>query len=331
MSADKPRASFWGVGKYAPEKILTNADFEKMVETSDQWIVERTGMRERHVAAPDQAASDLGLAASQAALAAAGVAPSDLELIIVATVTPDYLFPNTACIIQDKLGVKNAGAFDLSAGCTGFVYACNTAAQFIENGCYQRILVVGVDALTKITDYADRNTCILFGDGAGAAVMGPARKDGGILATHMKADGSLGALIHMPGGGSRMPATHESVDARAHFIKMEGRETFKNAVRSLCESAEYVLARAGYKSEDLDLLIPHQANLRIMTAVADRLKGPPEKTLVNIDKYGNTSSGTIPIAMAEAVDQGRLKPGHLLLNVAFGSGLTWGAHLVRWE
>lgn len=331
MSENKTRASFWGIGKYVPDKILTNADFEKMVETSDQWIVERTGMKERHIAAPEQAVSDLAFPAAQAALAAAGIAAADLELIIFATVTPDYFFPNTACILQEKLGAKNASGFDLSAGCTGFIYGVNTAVQFIENGCYRHILVIGAETLTKITDYSDRNTCVLFGDGAGAAVLGPARKDGGILATHMRADGSLWNFIHMPGGGSRMPVSHESIDARAHFIKMEGRETFKSAVRSMCESAEHVLAKTGFKGEDVDLLIPHQANLRIMTAVADRLKIPAEKVLVNIHKYGNTSAATIPMAMEEAVAEGRLRPGHLLLNVAFGSGLTWGAHLVRWE
>ena len=329
--SEKKRAAFWGVGKYAPEKILTNADLEKIVDTSDQWIVERTGKHERRIASPDQAASDLAVPAAEAALKAAGVSPADIELIVVATVTPDYFFPNTACMVQTRLGAGTAAAFDLSAGCTGFVYSCNVAAQFIENGYYERVLVIGVETLTKITDYADRNTCVLFGDGAGAAVLGPARRGGGVLAMHMKADGSLWGLIQMPGGGSRMPPSRESLDARAHFIKMEGRETFKNAVRSMCEAAEYVLAQAGYKSEDIDLLIPHQANQRIISAVGDRLKLSADKVLVNVEKYGNTSSASIPLALAEAVEQGRLKPGQLLLNVAFGSGLTWGAHLVRWE
>jgi len=330
MAHKERAATFMGVGHFVPEKLLTNADLEKIVETSNDWIVERTGIKERHITTPEEASSDLATPAARKALAAAGVAAEDLDLIIVATITPDFFFPSTACVVQNAIGAKNAGAFDLAAGCSGFIYGCNVASQFIETGRYDHILVVGVETLSKITDMTDRNTCVLFGDAAGAAVLGPAEPGQGILATHVKADGSLGYLLHMPAGGSRRPPSHESIDRREHFIKMEGREVFKNAVRSMCESAEYVLKAAGVAGADVDLLIPHQANWRIMSAVADRLKLPHDKVFVNLDKYGNTSAASIPLALSEAVAQGRLKKGNLLLNVAFGAGFTWAANLVRW-
>ncbi len=331
MAVSGRRAAFLGVGHYTPEKVLTNLDFEKIVDTSDEWILERTGIRERHVVTEDQAASDLAIPATRAALEKAGVSPEELDLILVGTVTPDYLFPSTACIVQDKIGARNVAALDTSVGCSAFIYDCNIASQLIESGHYQRILVIGVETLTKLTDYTDRNTCVLFGDGAGAAVLGPAQGEGGILATHMKADGSLGYLLEMPGGGSRHPPTHESVDQKLHYIKMAGREVFKHAVRSMCEAATYVLDAGGFSADDVDLLIPHQANWRIMSAVAERLKIPEEKVFVNLDKYGNTSAASIPIALSEALEQGRIKTGDLVLNVAFGAGFTWAAHLVRWE
>jgi len=331
MAATGRRATFLGVGHYAPEKVLTNADFERIVDTTDEWIVERTGIRERRIATDDQAASDLATPAALAALERANVPPEEIDLVILGTVTPDYFFPSTACIVQDKIGAKNAGAFDMLAGCSAFIYSCNVAAQFIETGRYEKILVIGVETLSKLTDMTDRNTCVLFGDAAGAAVLGPAKGDGGVLATHMKADGSLGYLLEMPGGGSRQPPTHESLDARMHYIKMAGREVFKNAVRSMVEAGQYVLDAAGYTGEDVDLLIPHQANWRIMSAVADRFKIPYEKVFVNLDKYGNTSAASIPLALSEALEQGRVKAGDLVLNVAFGAGFTWAAHLVKWE
>jgi len=302
-----------------------------MVDTTDEWIIERTGIRERRIASDDQAASDLAVPAALNALEAAGVSPEELDLILLGTVTPDYFFPSTACVVQNKIGARNAAALDTSVGCSAFIYGCNIASQFIETGRYEHILVIGVETLSKLTDYTDRNTCVLFGDGAGAAVLGPARGDGGILATHMKADGSLGYLLEMPGGGSRQPPTHESLDAKLHYIKMAGREVFKNAVRSMVEAGQYVLDEAGYTGEDVDLLIPHQANWRIMSVVADKLKIPHEKVFVNLDKYGNTSAASIPIALSEAVEQGRVKAGDLVLNVAFGAGFTWAANLVRWE
>jgi 3-oxoacyl-[acyl-carrier-protein] synthase-3 len=319
------------VGHYAPEKVLTNFDLEKIVDTSDEWIVERTGVRERRIVTADQAASDLAVPAARKALERAGVGPEELDLLLLGTVTPDYFFPSTACIVQNEIGAGNAAAFDMLAGCSAFIYGCNVATQFVENGRYERVLVIGVETLSKLMDMTDRNTCVLFGDGAGAAVLGPARGDGGILATHMKADGSLGYLLRMPGGGSRQPPTHESLDQRLHYIKMAGREVFKYAVRAMCDSALYVLDAAGYRGEDVDLLVPHQANWRIMSAVADRLGIPHDKVFVNLDKYGNTSAASIPLALSEAVEQGRIKPGSLVLNVAFGAGFTWAAHLVRWE
>lgn len=331
MASKGRSAAFLGVGRYAPEKVLTNFDLEKIVDTTDEWIIERTGVRERHIVTDDQAASDLAVPAARNALEAAGVPPEELDLIILGTVTPDFFFPSTACIVQDKIGAKNAGAFDLSAGCSAFIYGCNIAAQFIATGRYENILVIGVETLSKLMDMTDRNTCVLFGDGAGAAVLGPAKGDGGILATYMKADGSLGYLLEMPGGGSRQPPTHESLDARLHYIKMAGREVFKHAVRSMVEAAQYVLGEAGYTGEDVDTLIPHQANWRIMSVVADKLGIPHEKVFVNLDKYGNTSAASIPIALSEAVEQGRVKAGDLVLNVAFGAGFTWAANLVRWE
>lgn len=331
MAGKNRRAAFLGLGRYAPEKVLTNFDLEKMVDTTDEWILERTGVRERRIASDDQATSDLAIPAAQNALEAAGVSPEELGLILLGTVTPDYFFPSTACIVQNKIGAGNAAALDTSVGCSAFIYDCDIASQFIETGRYEYILVIGADTLSKITDYTDRNTCVLFGDGAGAAVLGPAKGDGGILATHMKADGSLGYLLEMPGGGSRQPPTHESIEQKLHYIKMAGREVFKNAVRSMVDAGRYVLDEAGYTGDDVDLLIPHQANWRIMSVVADKLKIQHEKVFVNLDKYGNTSAASIPIALSEAVEQGRLKAGDLVLNVAFGTGFTWAANLVRWE
>ncbi len=331
MSSERRQAGILGVGSFTPEKILTNADLEKIVNTSDEWIVERTGIHERHIAGEDEAASDLAVPAARAALEASATAPEALELIIVATVTADHLFPSTACVVQEQLGAANAGAFDISAGCSGFIYGCNIASGFIEAGKFNRVLVIGVETLSKIMDFTDRNTCVLFGDGAGAAVLGPAKPGGGILAGYMKADGSLGYLLEMPAGGSRTPATHESIDGRLHYIKMAGREVFKHAVRSMCDAARSVLAAAGHTGEDVDILVPHQANWRIMSVVADRLKIPREKVFVNLDKYGNTSAASIPIALTEAVAQGRIKSGSLVLNVAFGAGFTWAANLIRWE
>jgi 3-oxoacyl-[acyl-carrier-protein] synthase-3 len=325
------RAKILGTGLYVPPGVITNFDMEKMVDTSDEWIVERTGIRERRFVNGETAASDIALEASRMALEAADTDPEELDLIILGTVTPDYVFPATACVLQDLLGAHNAAAFDLSAGCSGLLYGINVATQFIQTGKYKKVLCVGVETLSKILDMTDRNTCVLFGDGAGVAVVGESPDDAGILSTYMKADGNLVKMLYLPGGGSRNPATHETVDARMHYIKMEGREVFKIAVRMMVEASNKVLDEAGYSGKDVDVLIPHQANVRIMEAVAKRIGVPREKVYVNLDKYGNTSAATIGLAMGEAVRDGTIEPGHLVLLVAFGAGFTWAGTLVRWS
>jgi 3-oxoacyl-[acyl-carrier-protein] synthase-3 len=324
------RARVIGTGAYLPERRLTNQELERTVETSDRWIVERTGIRERRIAAPEEATSDLAAAAGRQALAASGVAASSVELIIVATATPDMLFPSTACLVQERLGAKQAFAFDLSAACTGFLYALAVADQYIRAGTYRTILVIGAEVLSRMVDWTDRTTCILFGDGAGAAVLQADRGERGILSTHLHSDGALWDLIHIPGGGSRRPPSAETLAERMNFVKMKGSETFRVAVRALEEVAREALTANGLTTEQLALLIPHQANLRILQAVAERLAVPMEKVMINIDRYGNTSAASIPIALDEAVRGGRVKPNDLLLLEAFGAGLTWGAAVIRW-
>jgi len=324
------RAQIAGTGAAIPKRVLTNADFEKMVETSDEWIVTRTGIRERHVAENGTVGSDLALEASQNALREAGMGPEELDLILVGTVTPDYVVPSTAAILQRKLGAKNAAAMDVVAGCTGFIYGLATADAFIKAGTYQNILVIGVEILSKITNYQDRNTCVLFGDGAGAAVVkSVADGNRGILSTFLAADGSLAELLWVPVGGTVEPLTAENCGRREHYLKMAGNEVFKSAVREMGDACVTVLEKSGVKPEELKLLIPHQANIRIIEATAKRLGLPMEKVFVNIDKYGNTSSATVPIGLYEARQQGRVGPGDLVLMVAFGAGFTWGAALVR--
>lgn len=319
-----------GIGMYVPERVLSNQDLESMVETSDEWIVTRTGIRERRIAAEDQATSDLAFHASQQALARAGIGPEDLDLIVVATVTPDMAFPSTACILQEKLGAWNAAAFDLSAACSGYLYAVNTAANFIANGTYRHILVVGADCLSKVTDYTDRNTCILFGDGAGATVLGPVDEGRGFRSFVLGADGTGGELLKIPGGGSRCPASLESVQNKLNYINMAGREVFKFAVRIMGSAAEEALNRAGLSKQDIDLLVPHQANVRIIQSALDRLELTEDKCMLNLDKYGNMSAASIPVALAEAVEAGRVKPGDCLVLVGFGGGLTWAAATLIW-
>lgn len=324
------RARIIGTGAYLPERRLTNQELERTVDTSDRWIVERTGIRERRIAAPEEATSDLAAAAGRQALSASGVAASSLELIIVATATPDMLFPSTACLVQERLGAKQAFAFDLSAACTGFLYALAVADQYIRAGTYRTVLVIGAEVLSRMVDWTDRTTCILFGDGAGAAVLQADRGERGILSTHLHSDGALWDLIHIPGGGSRRPPSAETLADRMNFVKMKGSETFRVAVRALEEVAREALAANHLSTEQLALVIPHQANLRILQAVADRLGVPAEKVMINVDRYGNTSAASIPIALDEAVRGGRVKPNDLLLLEAFGAGLTWGAAVVRW-
>lgn len=319
-----------GVGHAVPPRVLTNADLEALVETDNEWIVQRTGIRERRIADENTATSDIALAAARAALANAGVAPGDLDLIIVATVTPDHAFPATACLIQRELEAWGAAAFDLEAACTGFIYGLSIADQFIRTGTYRTVLVVAADVLSKITDYTDRNTCILFGDGAGAAVL-QGGEEPGLLALEIGADGRGGELLVQPAGGSRTPASAETVAARQHFIKMAGREVFKFAVKIMEESSLRVLEQAGLGPDDVDVLVPHQANLRIIDSACKRLGIDQDKVLVNLDRYGNMSAASIPVALSEASAQGKIKPGDNVLLVGFGGGLTWGAAAIQWK
>jgi 3-oxoacyl-[acyl-carrier-protein] synthase-3 len=302
-----------------------------LVDTSDEWIFERTGIRERRVTEPGKAASDLAFAAAEKALADAGVKADDLDLILVATVTGDMLFPSTACVLQDKLKAKNAAAMDLSAGCTGFIYALDVARHYLAVGTYRTILVVGVEVLSRITDWQDRGTCVLLGDGAGAAVAQSSREPNrGVVASLLGADGSGGPNLYMPAGGSRIPASSESVQARLHYLRMKGNAIFKVAVRSMSQAVTSLLQTLKAKPDDIKLLIPHQANLRIIEATARQLKFPMERVFVNIDRYANTSSATTIIALDEARRSGRISPGDLVIMVAFGAGLTWGGVAIRW-
>ncbi|MCS7182925.1 MAG: ketoacyl-ACP synthase III [Thermoanaerobaculum sp.] len=324
-------AKIVGLGTSLPARVLTNADFERMVETSDEWIVTRTGIRERRVVGPGESLATLAVEAGQKALADAGVDPREVELVILATATPEQPIPATSAIIQPLLGATRAVCFDLSAACSGFVYALQVARQFFSTGEVSTALVIGAETLSRYVDYTDRATCVLFGDGAGAVVLKAAPAGEGILRVAWHTDGTFADFICMPGGGSRFPPNvKEHVDARLPFIKMRGNETFKVAVRSLAEVCEEVLTGAGVKVEDIDLLVPHQANIRIIDAVASRLGVPAEKVFVNVDRVGNTSAASIPLALADARAQGRLKPGDLVLMAAFGGGLTWAASLLRW-
>ncbi|OAT81268.1 beta-ketoacyl-ACP synthase III [Desulfotomaculum copahuensis] len=324
------RAAITGLGTYVPEKILTNAELEKMVDTSDEWITTRTGIRERRIAAPGEATSDLAREAARRALADAGVEAREIDLIIVATNTPDMLFPATACLLQESLGAERAGAFDLLAGCTGFIYALVTGGQFIAAGGAQTVLAVGAETLSRIVNWRDRNTCVLFGDGAGAAVLRAAPAGYGLLASRLGAHGAGGPLLCLPAGGSRRPACRETVEQDLHFVHMNGREVFKFAVKTMEEGTRGVMEDAGLSVADIDFLIPHQANIRIIDAAVKRLGLAPERVLVNVDRYGNTSTASIPLALQEARQAGRIKDGDNVVLVGFGAGLTWAAAAVRW-
>lgn len=319
-----------GTGKYVPERILNNAELEKMVETNDEWIVSRTGIRERHIAAPEQATSDLAYEASVKALAAAGLKPEELDLIIVATITPDTSFPSTACILQDKLGAKKAAAFDLSAACSGFVYSLAAATGFIQNGMYNNALIIGADTLSRITDYTDRNTCVLFGDGAGAVVLGEVAQGRGFQSFDLGAEGAGGDLLKLPAGGSRLPSSPETVENKLHFISMNGRDVFKFAVRVMGSATEEVLRKAELTKDDIDLFIPHQANIRIIQSAMQRLNLSEDRVMINVDKYANTSAASIPLALVEAYEEGRIKEGDRVVMVGFGGGLTWGGAALIW-
>ncbi len=324
------RGRIIATGSYLPEGVITNRDLEKIVDTSDDWIIERTGIRERRIATGKQAASDLAFEAAAAALKRAHMKAKDLDLIIVATITPDMPFPSTACVLQGRLGAKNAAAFDVNAACSGFIYGLHIASGFIRSGLHRRILLVGAETLSKVTDWQDRSTCVLFGDGAGAVLIEPTKEKRGIFSTHIHSDGDLGDFIALPGGGSRNPCSKESIRKKLHFIKMKGNETFKVAVRTLEELATKTLEENDLDPSRLSLLIPHQANIRIIQATAKRLGMPEEKVFVNIERYGNTSAASIPIALDEAVRSGRVKDGDFLLLEAFGGGLTWASSLIRW-
>ena len=325
------RAKVTALGTYVPPRLLTNADLEQMVDTSNEWIMERVGIRERHIAEKGVATSDLAVEASKRALAQRGLAASDLEAIIVGTVTPDMLFPATACIVQEKLGATRAWGFDLSGACSAFLYALQAGAQFIATGAHKRILVIGADVMSSIIDYTDRATCVIFGDGAGAVILEPAEDDSvGLMDYIHEVDGSGGEFLYMPGGGSLHPASRETLEKKMHYVRQDGQQVFKFAVRKQTELCQRLLERNGLKGSDIDAFIPHQANLRIISATADRLGLRPEAVIVNIERYGNTTGATVPLAMATAIEEGKLKKGSLVLLASVGAGFTIGATLLRW-
>ena len=322
--------SIAGVGSFVPARVMTNAELATLVETSDEWITSRTGIKERRIAAADEFTSDMAFRAAERALASAGVTPGQIDLIIVATITPDMLFPSTACLVQHKLGAKKAMAFDIEAACSGFVYALEIGRKFIESGSATNVLVIGAEKISSIIDWTDRATCVLFGDGAGAAVLQHRPGARGIITTCLASDGTKGEFLCMPGGGSRIPATTESVATRQHFLRMNGKDTFKSAVNAMVAVGFEALEKAGLTINDIKLVIPHQANLRIISAVGERLGVSAEKTFVNLDRYGNTSAASVAIALDEAVTTGRLVRGDLVLLLVFGAGLTWGSALIEW-
>jgi 3-oxoacyl-[acyl-carrier-protein] synthase-3 len=326
----KRTVSIIGTGSYVPERILTNAELEKLVDTSDEWIRTRTGIRERRIAAADEHTSDLASKAALAALENAGIGADEIDLILVATVTPDMFFPSTACFVQQKIGAKKAACFDVSAACSGFLYALEIAQQFITSNTYNTVLVIGAEKLSSIVDWTDRNTCVLFGDGAGAAILRHRGGSHGVIATHMGSDGSFSDILYIPGGGSRYPMNKENIDLRMNAIKMNGKETYKQAVTAMMNAANTALQQAGLTCDDLACIIPHQANMRIIEAIADRMKVPIERFMVNLDRFGNTSAAAVAIALDEANRTGRMKEGDYILLVVFGGGLTWASSVIQW-
>lgn len=326
------RVEIKSLATFVPPRVLTNADLEKMVETTDEWIMQRTGIRERHIVDPDMATSDMAANAAREAIRRAGLTPADIDLIVVGTVTPDMLFPSTACLVQDKIGATKAWGFDLSAACSAFTYALTVGSQVVATGGATHALVIGADAMSRIIDYTDRATCVLFGDGAGAVVLGPSTDPNlGILDFEHRIDGSGGRALCMPAGGSRKPASHETVDQRLHFVKQEGQTVFKFAVKNTGEICETLLKRHNLTGHDLDLFVSHQANKRIIMSAAERIGMPEEKVVINIDKFGNTTAATIPLALNDAVEAGHLKKGDLILLTSVGAGFTVGSVLVRWS
>jgi len=319
-----------GVGSYVPPTVLTNADLEKMIDTSDAWIVERTGIRERRIAGRGMSTSDLAKEAALACLRNAETEPNEIDLIIVASASPDYAFPATACVVQHAIGASKAAAFDMEIGCTGFIYGLVTGAQFVATGAYDKVLVIGAETLSRLTNWNDRTTCCLFGDGAGAALLAPGAEGQGIIGSYLGADGSCKDLLKLEAGLSRMPASPETVSLGLHYIQMDGRAVFKFAVRTIDSAVSRVLEQCGRSADDINLLIPHQANLRIIDSACQRFDIPRERVMVNIEKYGNTSSASVPIALDEALTQGRVRPGDLVVLVAFGAGLSYGAVALIW-
>jgi 3-oxoacyl-[acyl-carrier-protein] synthase-3 len=326
----KRTVSIIGTGSYVPERVLTNADLERLVETSDEWITTRTGIKERRIAAAGECTSDLATKAALAAMENAGITADEIDLILVATITPDMFFPSTSCFVQHKLGAKRAACFDVSAACAGFLYALEIAQQFITSHTYDTILVIGAEKLSSIVDWTDRNTCVLFGDGAGAAILRHRGGGHGVISTFMGSDGGLSDILYIPGGGSRFPITKENADQRLNCIKMNGKETYKHAVTSMLDAAHRALSEANLKPEDLACIIPHQANLRIIEAIAHRMRLPMDRFMVNLDRYGNTSAAAVAIALDEAHRTGRMQVGDYVLLVVFGGGLTWASSVIQW-
>jgi 3-oxoacyl-[acyl-carrier-protein] synthase-3 len=329
-SQTKRTVSIIGTGSYVPERVLTNAELEKTVETSDEWITTRTGIKERRIAGENESTSDLAAKAAQAAMDNAGITAAEIDLIIVATITPDMFFPSTACFVQTKIGARQAACFDVSAACAGFLYALEIAQQFITSHTYDTILVIGAEKLSSIVDWTDRNTCVLFGDGAGAAILRHRGGGHGVVSTYMASDGGLADILYIPGGGSRTPVTKDNADQRLNCIKMNGKETYKHAVTSMLDAANRALADANLEPSDLACIIPHQANLRIIEAIAGRMKVPLDRFMVNLDRYGNTSAAAVAIALDEANRTGRMKVGDYVLLVVFGGGLTWASSVIQW-
>ncbi len=328
-STKKPRVGIIGVGKFVPTKVLTNADIEKMVDTSDEWITTRTGIKERRIAGEGIAAAFMGSEAAKEAIENAHLSPENIDLIITATITPDMQFPSTACLIQSRIGATNAACFDIGAACAGYVYGIAIAEQFIRSGMYRNALVIGSEKMSSVTDWKDRNTCVLLGDGAGACVMSEV-EEGGILSVYLGSDGRNAPLLEIPAGGSLRPATHETIDERLHYMKMSGGELFKEAVKIMADAGNKAMALSGIKCGEVDLVIPHQANIRILMAVAKRMNLPPSKVYLNIERYGNMSSASTAVALTEAVQEGKIKKGNKIILDAFGAGLVWGAIVIEW-
>ncbi len=325
------KAKISGIGKYIPHKVLTNQDLEKMVETNDEWITSRSGIKERHLASPHETSMTMGVKAAEKAIEMANIPKEDIEMIIFCTTTPDLIFPASACLAQDKLKIPNAGTFDVEAACSGFIYGISMANAYVTSGMFKNVLVIASETLSRVTDWQDRNTCVLFGDGAGAVIISRNEDDdSGFLGFRLRGDGSYKDLLYLEAGGSYKPASHDTVDKKLHYIKMNGNATFKVAVRFMADVLEELLKVLKLKTEDIHLLVPHQANIRIINSVAERLNFPIDKVFINLSKYGNMSAATIPVALTEALEEGRIKKGDLVALVAFGGGLTWGASVLKW-